>query len=657
MPIVNEAVQSTSTQHAPPAGEPTASYRAPLAAFLLLLALYLLTASGHLYSPDEEAMYYVTRALATRADVAIEDGDLVPMPLREGRDGRRVSPYGILPSLAALPFFAAGALLSSGAPVEVYEYLTRFGVSLLNAVVTAATGAILFLFVVAWGYQRRTAWLVVATSCIASLAWPYARTFFSEPLAGLLLLCAVERACAACGRNDRRALLISGIATGLLIATRIAAVIVVPFLALYVAIAAWSHRSSHQNSVYNGTVERLRAVTMSFGLWGSGLVPGVALVIGYNLARFGTPLASGYGDEASAFTTPLMTGLFGLLLSPGKSLFLYAPVAMLAPVGAVLLWRRRRLETVLLLSMVISHVLLYAHWHAWDGGGVWGPRLLLPIVPLLAILAAPFFERAVIGRSVVIRVATGIILMAGTINALAGVLVNPAIYLNMDIPRQLIYFDSAYSPLLAHWRIAAERWQARYGAGQCALGDGFYFSESRNALLPRMTGAQGMIACRIDRPALLTIRINDDRPAGAPPGNPTLAIAGRQVALRGGQGSLIRVLVTPGGTLTFTAQPFAQTIPGTERQRMVGLRVDDLAIVDDIGARVPLSDAAIEPPPASPRYRWGWYFVPTVRHTTDLWIGYLLQSEVGSLRTAAIVALMGGVTLAAGMAGVRMLER
>ena len=481
------------------------------------------------------------------------------------------------------------------------------------------------------------------------MAWPYARTFFSEPLAGLLLILAVERAHSASARHDRRALLISGVATGLLIATRIAALVAVPFLMLYMAAATVSYQRASR-----GMAERLRVMAAHLGLWSLGLVPGVALVIGYNLARFGVPLASGYGDEASAFTTPLLTGLTGLLLSPGKSLFLYAPVAALALAGAPLLWQRWRLETALLLLLVIVHVVLYARWHAWDGGGVWGPRLLLPIVPLLAVLAAPVFERAASGGWA-LRMVVGIVLSFGTINALAGVLVNPAIYLNMGIPRRLIYFDGAYSPLLAHWRIAAERWQARYGGGQCVLGDGFYFPEMRDALLPRMTGAYGTLSCRSDRPTLLTLRTNDERPTGAPPGHPTLDIAGRRVALRGGQGSLFYVLAPPGAPLVLQAQPFVQTIPGTERQRMVGLRIDAITAIDDHGVRLPLSDAAIEPPPASPRYRWGWYFVSTVRHTTDLWIGYLLRSEIGFIRALAIAGLLVSTALAAGVAGGRRL--
>jgi hypothetical protein len=435
----------------------------------------------------------------------------------------------------------------------------------------------------------------------------------------------------------------------LLLATRIAALVAAPFLMLYVAAATVSCPGASR-----GMAERLRVMAVHLGLWSLGLVPGVALVIGYNLARFGSPLASGYGDEASAFTTPLLTGLIGLLLSPGKSLFLYAPVAALALAGAPLLWRRWRLEGALLLSLVIAHVILYAHWHAWDGGGVWGPRLLLPIVPLLAVLAAPVFERAASGGWA-LRMVVGIVLAFGTINALAGVLVNPAIYLNMEIPHRRIYFEAAHSPLLAHWRIAAERWQARYGAGQCVIGDGFYFPDGRGGLLPRMTGAYGTLSCRSDRPTLLTLRINDDRPTGAPPGHPTLDIAGRQVALRDDQGSLFYVLAPPGAPLVLQAQPFVQTIPGTERQRMVGLRIDAITAIDDHGVRLPLSDAAIEPPPASPRYRWGWYFVPTVRHTTDLWPGYLLRSEIGFIRALAVAGLLVSTALAAGVAGGRRL--
>jgi hypothetical protein len=51
---------------------------------------------------------------------------------------------------------------------------------------------------------------------------------------------------------------------------------------------------------------------------------GLLVMAFYNQVRFGNPFETGYGEEAGAFTTPLLLGLYGLLLSPGKGLFEYA---------------------------------------------------------------------------------------------------------------------------------------------------------------------------------------------------------------------------------------------------------------------------------------------------------------------------------------------
>ena len=57
----------------------------------------------------------------------------------------------------------------------------------------------------------------------------------------------------------------------------------------------------------------------------------------YGVARFGTPFETGYGAQATAaaFTTPLLVGLYGLLLSSGKGVAWFAPALWLAPRG----WR------------------------------------------------------------------------------------------------------------------------------------------------------------------------------------------------------------------------------------------------------------------------------------------------------------------------------
>ena len=52
-----------------------------------------------------------------------------------------------------------------------------------------------------------------------------------------------------------------------------------------------------------------------------------------NRLLYGSFFESGYGDEMLRFTTPIGTGLFGLLLSPGRGLLLYAPVVVAGVLG------------------------------------------------------------------------------------------------------------------------------------------------------------------------------------------------------------------------------------------------------------------------------------------------------------------------------------
>jgi len=63
----------------------------------------------------------------------------------------------------------------------------------------------------------------------------------------------------------------------------------------------------------------------------------LALALGYNFMRFGSLFQTGYGGMA-VFSTPLLVGLYGLLFSAGKSLFLYAPIVALAGTASATEW-------------------------------------------------------------------------------------------------------------------------------------------------------------------------------------------------------------------------------------------------------------------------------------------------------------------------------
>jgi hypothetical protein len=153
--------------------------RSPFRVFFLLLVLYGLTLGGHFYSPDEEVLFRVTEALATRGSLAID-------PITEGfatrpaqpprADGREYAQYGIGQPIAAVPFYWLGRAMQPLASDEAWVFLdsrlrsiqtivapraalpqgealareaqqvaARLGVSLFNSFLTAFSGMVLFL--------------------------------------------------------------------------------------------------------------------------------------------------------------------------------------------------------------------------------------------------------------------------------------------------------------------------------------------------------------------------------------------------------------------------------------------------------------------------------------------------------------------------------
>ena len=131
-------------------------------------------------------------------------------------------------------------------------------------------------------------------------------------------------------------------------------------------------------------------VSLPIALFALGPIAGLLVQGGYDYLRYAplpnAILRTGYEKEAG-FSTPLLEGLGGILFSPGKSIFLYAPVLLLVPIGLWLMYRRRdasgRLTVVLVLAEVAAGLIFNSLWWAWTGNFAWGPRLIMPVLPLL----------------------------------------------------------------------------------------------------------------------------------------------------------------------------------------------------------------------------------------------------------------------------------
>jgi hypothetical protein len=111
----------------------------------------------------------------------------------------------------------------------------------------------------------------------------------------------------------------------------------------------------------------------------------VAVWLAFEIVRFGRPFASYAGEH---FSHAVPDGLWRLTVGVNKGLVFYFPLVLLAVWGAAALPRDRRARALPAFAFVAALLAAAAAWWAWDGTFGWGPRLLLPAVPLLAAAAA-----------------------------------------------------------------------------------------------------------------------------------------------------------------------------------------------------------------------------------------------------------------------------
>ncbi len=119
----------------------------------------------------------------------------------------------------------------------------------------------------------------------------------------------------------------------------------------------------------------------------AGVAVPIAAMLAFEVVRFGRPFSS-YA-RGQRFSHPPLDGAWRLLVGPNKGLFLYFPLGLLAAVGLAALVRgsETRGAAVSTLALAAGLLALYSGWWAWDGSGGWGPRFLVPLVPLLAAAA------------------------------------------------------------------------------------------------------------------------------------------------------------------------------------------------------------------------------------------------------------------------------
>jgi len=323
-----------------------------VALFLLLVGQAQITVL------DGNSMLAVAQSIVHDASLSVPENLGVP-----GHDGvTHYSKYGLLlPLLSIVPVLIAQPIGALTGRVDLVE--AAAAASIMPLVAGALAGA-LFLLGRRIGAPRAAAALVAAGTVLGTYLLPYGRDFFTEPLVALGLVVMVERALA--GREQQAALALAAA-----VLARPQSAVFAPLLLGFMAL--------------RGAGVRAIARTIP------PLAFAAIVTVAYNVYRFRDPLEFGYRPPVDpGFETPLLEGTAGLLFGPEKSLVLFAPVLVLAPLAFVALWRRARLTAALLLGLFVVTFVLAATWHSWQGGWSWGPRLVIPGVALVLVALGPW---------------------------------------------------------------------------------------------------------------------------------------------------------------------------------------------------------------------------------------------------------------------------
>ena len=398
-----------------------------------------LTGGGRVVGSDEVTMLELARAML-RGGIAVPVGATL-----DGRDGRHYTKNAAGQAVVALPLVAAAEVATARLPLtEPRRTLAlRFAVSFFNAVVVALLLAVFYVTVRALGVAAEGALDATLMLGFTTPLWVYGKSFMAEPLQALGLLLALAGSTRA-ALGEARQTAWAGL--GVLIAV------------------------SAKLSMLPLALACLLPLTRA--RWTSWLPPALMLALAlaghaaYNQARFGTLWETGYGAQATpaAYTTPVLTGLYGLLVSSGKGVMWFAPALWLAIPGAFTLARSGAAHARAGIAIGVAWALalaIYAKFEHWAGDGSFGPRYLVPLLPLAFVPVAFFLHRAGRWR----RALATLLATAGLAVQIGGV----AIYFGAqmreagDYPYTRALNDPAFmheshfeprsSPILGHWRM------------------------------------------------------------------------------------------------------------------------------------------------------------------------------------------------------------
>jgi hypothetical protein len=363
-----------------------------------LLAYYLLILGGHHYSVDGIVTFEVARSLLFEGSLIFDP------PLRWWGADYQFGHWGVGQSLGYLAVLLASYPLFVIVPglkavphdprlfanPELHTNIPYLIASALNPVLTAATSVVVFQIARTLSFSRRHAAAVALAYGFATPAATYSRYDVSQPHAALALTIVMLLLLRSAGMPSSESrhrtffrLIAAGVVLGLLVLTRIELLVVLPVLMLWILVKSGRHPSER----FAGAL--LFAVPVGAAFQTYRWIEAVKYP---DVGRFASAAAfNAQLEQWFRFSpTALLEGLSGLLISPGRGLLIFFPLLVLAIPGFFMPALRRSGGSSLMAGLLIVPLALYSAFAMWWAGVTWGPRFLVPFLPMLTIAAGAF---------------------------------------------------------------------------------------------------------------------------------------------------------------------------------------------------------------------------------------------------------------------------
>lgn len=317
-----------------------------------------------------------------------------------GNNGERFSPTGLGYSIALLPAVIAEDIILK---ISGADFITAFPLnsdwpvllfaSFTNSVFGALLTVTMYLLFRSYKITHKSSIFLSFVTIVATNLFPYTKHTMAHMMQISFFVLSFFFLRKALISKTNWLFLFSGSAFGVALVSYNPTFIypVIPFGVYYIFLKG-------------PNIKKLPEIIKDLSLIALGVLPFYLIYNWFNWTRFGNAVSTGYGEfDVLFFLLPpayiIYEGIWSVLLSPGRSFFLYSPILLITFLFWTKLKKPYTPEVVSFIILFLIYIYLTAvlqggiDYPVWHGESSWGPRYLTPLIPFLMILVGLIYSK------------------------------------------------------------------------------------------------------------------------------------------------------------------------------------------------------------------------------------------------------------------------